>query len=132
VPSRKQRRRREKLKRHEYEYVVETETGEEIPVESPRELERGKDGGARKREPVDRRGRMVPEPSFRRVLRRGAIFAPLIAVFIYLTTPEDERTAVAIAFNVALLLAFFLPFSYMVDVFMYRMLKRRQSRERDG
>ena len=36
MPSRKQKRRREKLKRHEYEYVLETEEGEEIPLETPR------------------------------------------------------------------------------------------------
>jgi hypothetical protein len=135
MPSRKQRRRREKLKRHEYEYVIETETGEEIPVESARELEeRKKDGraGAQRKGPVDRRGRPVQEPSLRRVLRRGAIFAPVIAVLIYLTTPEEDRTVVAIAFNVVLLLAFFLPFSYMVDVFVYRMLMKRHRRERGG
>ena len=34
MPSRKQRRKREKLQRHEYEYVIETEDGEEI-VERP-------------------------------------------------------------------------------------------------
>ena len=39
MPNRKQRRRREKLQRHEYEYVVETDDGEEV-LESPQELER--------------------------------------------------------------------------------------------
>jgi hypothetical protein len=38
VPSRKQRRKREKLQRHEYEYVVETEEGEEV-IEGPRAAE---------------------------------------------------------------------------------------------
>lgn len=135
MPSRKQRRRREKLQRHEYEYVIETETGEEVPVASPRQLERegGKEGrGTKEKGPIDRRGRQAQEPSFRRVLRRGAIFAPLIGVLIYVTTPEDKRTAAGIVFNVVLLLAFFLPFSYIVDVFVYRMLKRRQERDRQG
>lgn len=134
MPSRKQRRRREKLKRHEYEYVIETETGEEIPVESPRELEKdrnGKDSRAQQRGPIDRRGRPVPEPSVRRVLRRGAIFAPVIAVLTYFITPADSGNVLAaVVFNTVLLLAFFLPFSYMVDVFVYRMMKRRQQRER--
>ena len=35
MPSRKQRRKREKLQRHEYEYVLETEEGEEV-IEGPR------------------------------------------------------------------------------------------------
>ncbi|HEX2505572.1 MAG TPA: hypothetical protein VHK22_05130, partial [Gaiellaceae bacterium] len=77
MPSRKQRRRREKLQRHEYEYVVETDEGEEV-VESLRDLdpdERAartveRNGGqARPRSkqaaqgPVDRRGRPIPKPS---------------------------------------------------------------------
>jgi hypothetical protein len=134
VPTRKQKRRREKLQRHEYEYVIETETGEEIPVERPRDAERPKDGAGDGKKPaakgpLDRRGRTAQPPSWRRVLRRSAIFAPLIAVFIYLTVPADRRTFSTILFNVTLLLAFFIPFSYMVDVFMYRMLRRRQERE---
>jgi hypothetical protein len=134
MPSRKQRRRREKLKRHEYEYVVETETGEEITVESPRELDKqknGKDGRAQqRREPIDRRGRPVPEPSVKRVLRRGLIFAPVIAVLTYFISQDSGNVAGTVIFNTVLLLAFFLPFSYVVDVFVYRMMRRRQERER--
>lgn len=135
MPSRKQRRRRDKLKRHEYEYVIETETGEEIPVERPREREKDKEGrngrAHQARGPIDRRGRPVPEPSVRRVLRRGAIFAPVIAVLTYFVAQDGSgNVAAAVAFNTVLLLAFFLPFSYMVDVFVYRMMKRRQERER--
>jgi hypothetical protein len=32
-------------------------------------------------------------------------------------------------FNVLLLLAFFMPFSYMVDTFVYRMLLRRHEKD---
>jgi hypothetical protein len=140
VPTRKQRRRREKLQRHEYEYVIETEEGEEIPVESAREAREGgrdKDtkGEARKPagRPVDRRGRVVPEPSFQRVFKRSAIFAPLIAIFIYWTSSDDPDFSVGqLVFTVALLLAFFMPFSYLVDVLVYRVSVRRQQRERSG
>ena len=78
MPSRKQRRKREKLQRHEYEYVLETEEGEEV-IERP--AERG-DAAARRTArrtkepagPLDRRGRPIPKPSLQRVLRRTAIF----------------------------------------------------------
>jgi hypothetical protein len=140
VPSRKQRRRREKLKRHEYEYVLETEEGEEIPLESAREAREAREGkatdarsGARKpaKAPVDRRGRTVPEPSFNRVLKRSAIFTPLIAIFIYWTSSDDANFSVAqLLFTVVLLLAFFMPFSYLVDVLVYRMAMRRQQQRR--
>lgn len=132
MPSRKQRRKREKLQRHEYEYVIETEDGEEI-VEGPRvaEVKRAAENGKAEKEPtglVDRRGRPIQKPSFQRVLKRTAIFAPLIALFIVLTA--DGLTVGGLIFNVAILLAFFMPFSYMVDTFVYRMLVRRHERDR--
>ncbi|HSK15455.1 MAG TPA: hypothetical protein VK915_04735 [Gaiellaceae bacterium] len=134
MPSRKQRRRREKLKRHEYEYVLETEEGEEIPLESPRAADAARNGQVaevkKHHGPVDRRGRPVPQPSLRRVLRRTAIFAPLIAIFIYVTTPDIQPAT--LVFNVVLLLAFFMPFSYVVDLFVYRMMLRRWERDRAG
>ena len=124
MPSRKQRRRREKLQRHEYEYVIETEEGEEVVVERPEERA-GKDGKKpASGSPRDRRGREIPKPSLQRVLRRTAIFAPLIAVFVWVTTPgapTSERIG-----TIAILLAFFIPFTYLVDTFMYRVFQRRQ------
>jgi hypothetical protein len=125
MPSRKQRRRRQKLQRHEYEYVVETEEGE-VPLESPR-AERRAERDPRDREPLDRRGRPVPKPSLQRVRKRSAIFTPILALFVYVSGREDLSTP-AIVVNVALLLAFFIPFSYMVDVFVYRMMLRRAQR----
>ena len=129
MPSRKQRRRREKLHRHEYEYVMETEEGE-VPLESPRAqrvagTEKGRDqaGG----QPLDRRGRPIPKPSLQRVLKRALIFTPILAIFVYLSGREDLTTPAIVA-NVALLLAFFIPFSYMVDVFVYRLMQRRAQR----
>jgi hypothetical protein len=132
VPSRKQRRKREKLQRHEYEYVIETEDGEEI-VEGPRvaEVKKAAANGKAEKEPtglVDRRGRPIQKPSLQRVLKRTAIFAPLIALFIVLTA--DGLTVGGLIFNVLILLAFFMPFSYMVDTFVYRMLLRRHERDR--
>jgi hypothetical protein len=62
------------------------------------------------------------------VLRRTAIFAPLIAIFIYFTSPE--LTVAGLILNVALLLAFFMPLSYVVDAFVYRQLWRRYEKDR--
>jgi hypothetical protein len=130
VASKKQRRRREKLQRHEYEYVLETDEGEEV-IESPRETEaavkNGKPGKA-PTGPLDRHGQPIPKPSLRRVVRRTVIFAPLIAIFIYLTAPN--LTVAGLILNVALLLAFFMPLSYVVDTLVYRMLWRRYEKAR--
>jgi len=130
MPSRKVRRRRDKLKRHEYEYVMETEEGEEVVVERPTP-EPAKDGkSAGTTSPRDRRGRDIPQPTLKRVLRRTAIFAPLILVVVFLTSAKDASTAAKV-YTAVLLLAFFIPFSYLVDVIMYRTLSRRQQRVRE-
>jgi hypothetical protein len=136
MPSRKQRRRREKLQRHEWEYVVETEEGEAV-VESLRELEpeeraerRGEQNGkprARKAQPkgpIDRRGRPIPEPSLQRVLKRTLIFAPLFVVFFFIAAPDLTLTQKI--FQAVLLAALFIPASYLADRLIYRMALKRQ------
>jgi hypothetical protein len=129
VPSRKVRRRRAKLQRHEYEYVLENEEGEEVVVESPR-TETGSDGKPAKGKaadaPRDRAGREIPKPSMGRVMKRTAIFAPLILIVVFLTS--GGASTAAKLYTTVMLLLFFIPFSYLVDVFMYRMLSRRQQR----
>ena len=130
MPSRKQRRKREKLQRHEYEYVIETEDGEEI-LERPPDVEvTEKNGKPRKAVagPVDRHGKPIAKPSFRRVLRRTAIFGPLIAVFIFITA--KDLSPAGLVLNVLLLLAFFMPLSYVVDTVVYRMLWRKYEKSR--
>ena len=130
MPSRKVRRRRDKLKRHEYEYVLETEEGDEVVVERPT-AESAKDGkSTATSSPRDRRGREIPKPTLKRVLRRTAIFAPLILVVVFLTSAKDTSVAAKV-YTAVTLLAFFIPFSYLVDVVMYRTLSRRQQRGRE-
>ena len=132
MPSKKVRRRRQKLQRHEYEYVVETEEGEEIPLERAPERDKGSDGRAGKvAGPIDRRGRPVAKPTFQRSLRRTAIFAPLIFVFLYVTG-GDDLTIFGVVLNTLVILLFFLPFSYFVDKLIYNALWRRQERARGG
>ncbi len=126
MPSRKQRRKREKLQRHEYEYVLEGEDGEEESAERLSELNAPKADKAAtpNGEIVDRRGRVVPKPSLQRILRRGAIFAPLVLVFVYVTGRENLSTVGIIA-NTAVILAFLLPFMFLVDSLVYRMAQKR-------
>ena len=130
MPSKKVRRRRQKLQRHEYEYVLETDEGEEIPLERPPEREKGAEGRtARASGPIDRRGRPVPKPTFQRSLRRTAIFAPLIFLFLYINPLGGEDVGPGAALVSSLfILAFFLPFSYFVDRLIYNALIRRQGR----
>lgn len=126
MPSRKQRRRREKLQRHEYEYVIETEEGEEVTVERLSEHEK-KAADKESKAPRDRRGRPVPKPSLQRTLKRGAIFGPILVIFTFILG-GNEVTTVAKITQAIFLLAIFLPFSHLVDVMVYRMVQKRQAK----
>jgi hypothetical protein len=131
MATKKQRRRREKLQRHEYEYVIETEEGEEVVVESPRaETKTSPAKAVAKGQVVDARGRVMQPPSWRRVLKRGAIFGPILAVLIWVTGRNLSTGAKLI--NIVLLLLIFLPVSYLVDVLIYRSVQKRQQRRAQG
>jgi len=136
MPSRKQRRRREKERRHEYEVLYVDEEGRELdPAEveaetqAPKESRRREaDGDGRQRparQPGKRGGgggtplRVVPPPSWRRVLRRGAIFAPFMFLTLWLLG-KGHLTSTAIVLETIWLLALFVPFSYAIDRMMYR------------
>jgi hypothetical protein len=127
MANRKVRRRREKLKRHDYELVIETDEGEEVPF-APERTRPGKPADGKKEAVVvNRHGRPVPKPSFARVAKRTAIFGPIILVLIWITGAE-LTTAQKIS-QALILLLFFIPFSYMVDVLMYRAFRRRQEKQ---
>jgi hypothetical protein len=128
MPTRKQRRRREKGRRHEYEYVYVDEGGNEIEVteeELRAEKPAARDGKTRAR-PAPTNPRIQP-PSWRRVGKRGLIFAPLMFVTVMLLDSGLELWQVAV--QTAWLLAIFLPFSYFMDSFMYRRYVRRTGGE---
>jgi hypothetical protein len=123
MPSRKQRRRRAKERRHEWEEVWVDEEGNE--VEPPSDGEAPRDDAKRKAAPARRQTglRNVQPPSWRRVAKRGLIFAPLM--FLTVTFLSGDLTLAQQVGNTVFLLAFFLPFSYAMDALMYRMFLKR-------
>jgi hypothetical protein len=132
VASRKQRRRRQKERRHEYEYVYVDERGEEVELDEEaaderppaRAQTREKEKEKEKPKPAPYRGgREVPPPSWRRVGRRGLIFAPFM--FLTLLLLDRGQAYGVLAINTIVLLAFFLPFSYVLDTLMYRVYMKR-------
>lgn len=134
MPSKKQRKRREKSFRHEWEYVeLDPETGEERPV-APSELRAGKPA-KEKRVPQSKQrrpsGRREPQPpTWRRVGKRTALFAPLMALFMYWTTSNSKHpaSATAVAVQTIVLIAFFAPFSYLVDSMTYKLWAKRTAK----
>jgi hypothetical protein len=128
MATKKQRRRREKLQRHEYEYVVESEEGEEVVVSpsSARPQERQTDKKLPPNAIVDRRGRVIPPPSWTRVLKRGAIFGPLLLLLMFALGGNISTAAKVI--NAVVMLLIFLPMSYLTDMLIYRSVAKRQGK----
>ena len=138
MPTRKQRRRQAKERRHEYEYVYVDEDGNEVEVEpaegaaappATQKPRAAKAAAARKprqgaRASGARAGRTIDPPSWQRVFRRAAIFAPVMLLVIYFLKPKDASAATMLV-QLAVLLALFLPFSYYMDTLMYRQYRKR-------
>jgi hypothetical protein len=134
VPTKKQRRRQQKNRRHEWEYVYVDEEGQEVELD-PTELRTKK----REKEPkaaqpaagrrTDARGRPIRQiepPSWRRVFKRALIFTPIfIAVLLLLNREGSVYARVAAAIP---LLIVFIPFSYFTDRLAYRTYQRRLER----
>ena len=129
MPSKKQQRRRQKLKRHEYEEVYVDEEGNELAPEVAEELVAARperNGRSAKAQPTRRGGRAIDPPSWRRTAKRGLLFAPLMLIVVFLITPE--LSIAQKIFNLVLLMAFFLPFSYFMDTMVWRAAQRRLER----
>ena len=137
MPTRKQRRRNQKARRHEYEYVYLDDEGNEVPVE-PSELRAEKNG---QRDSKPRKGggggkqaagrgaggrRKIEPPSWRRSARRALLFGPVLVVAMMLfnrNLPLQQQL-----FPAVFLIAFFIPFSYFTDSLAYRVFQKRLNR----
>lgn len=124
MPNRKQRRRRAKEFRHDY--VWEDGEGNELDAE---------DTPARKAESQSRRkpgspGREPQAPSWRRTLKRGLVFAPIMFVTVMLLS--NDLTIAEQITQTAFIVGIFVPFSYLLDGVLWRSSKKRAARRGDG
>ena len=130
MATKKQQRRRQKLKRHEYEEVYVDEEGNVLDPEEAEQLAVASPGRkaekTKAKTPTRERRRAVEPPSWRRTLRRGLIFFPLMLLVIFLLSPE--LSTVQKVLNTLVLMAFFIPFSYFMDTIMWRTMQRRLAR----
>jgi len=130
MPSRKQKRRQQKLHRHEYEEVYVDAEGNELDPEDAEELvaaARPAKARAAKTQPAQRGGRTIEPASWRRTGKRGLLFFPLMLVTVMLLSRDLGLTEQLI--NTALLMVFFLPFSYFMDTMVWRSYQRRLARD---
>jgi len=128
MANQKQRRRRAKEKRHEYDLVEIDGEGNET-VLSARELRseapERPTSKATGRRSAAKPPRGTPQPpDWKRVLKRGAIFAPIFLATVLLLG-GDRMTFAGAVVQTAFLLAIFIPFSYFMDRMVWRSHEKR-------
>ena len=133
MPTRKQQRRRQKLKRHEYEEVYVDEEGRELDPDEAEELAAASQPGKAakaakaKSQPQQRGARTIEPPSWRRSLRRGLLFFPLMLLTVFLLGGDLTLTQqIAQTF---LLIGLFVPFSHFMDTMVWRSHQRRLAKQ---
>jgi hypothetical protein len=131
MPTRKQRRRREKDFRHDVRVFEVDEEGNEVALA---ELRSSEDRAPAKKQspkqPTNAKGRPVrvpPEPSWQRAMKRGGLMggAMLFAfIFLFKSAPLPLRLAWGVFYAAA-----FIPLTYWIDRTAYRTYQRRINRQ---
>ena len=132
MPTKKQIRRQQKLKRHEYEEVYVDEEGRELDPEEAAESDRRDTARPRRRKPSGSSlprapAALIDPPSLRRTVRRGLLFFPLMLVTVILL--GNNLTLTQQIAQTVVLMAFFLPFSDFMDTMVYRSYQKRMARD---
>jgi hypothetical protein len=132
MPTRKQKRREAKAKRHDYEFVyVDGEGNEldEVPDElaEPKERQNGSKPATAKKPAPQARGargaRVPPVPSWNRALKRGGMLGVVVFALFSLTSKGNYVSILPLALVYT---ALFVPFTYFIDRFAYRRWQARQ------
>jgi hypothetical protein len=140
MPTRKQRRRAQKERRHDYETVWVDEEGNELD-EPPEELvaaprgqrENGKPKARAQPQRGGRAARVPPRPSWRRAGRRSLILGGAIFALFYILGSKNGGHNVGTALGLAALYtALFIPFTYFIDRFAYNRWERREQQGSKG
>jgi hypothetical protein len=146
MPTRKQRRRAQKGRRHDYEYEtiwVDPVSGEE--VEPPEdfdpgthdERENGKPNAKSPAAPKKQGGsarpvKVPPQPSWSRAVKRSLLIGVVIFAAFYLVGSKNgsptHRVASAALISV-IYAAIFIPFTYWIDGFSYKRWQRRAEQQ---
>jgi hypothetical protein len=127
VATKKQQRRRQKERRHEYEVVYLDDEGNEVepppeasaaPARAEKAKQSAKPQGRGGRRPM----REIKPPSWRRVVRRALLFAPLLFVALSI---GKHPPAIAVRLLISIgYTALFVPTFYWIDRLAYRRYQR--------
>jgi hypothetical protein len=133
VATQKQRRKRAKEKRHAYDLVeIDGEGNETVLSASELKTEAPSKGSAKKESGQAKPRRGTPQPpTWGRVLKRGAIFAPIFLATVLLLAGNRLSFPGAVV-QTAILLAIFVPFSYFMDRLVWRSHEKRLAKAKPG
>ena len=141
MPSRKQRRRELKSKRHEYEFVYVDAEGNELDEAPPELLEQEKKertngtkvATAKQPAKATARGgrstRVPPEPSWNRAVKRAGMLGAVVFALFALSSGKSSNRYLAGLIPAVAYTLLFIPFTYYIDRFAY---KRYQARVAAG
>jgi hypothetical protein len=129
VATQKQRRRRAKEKRHAYDLVeIDAEGNETVLTASELKTEAApgdaKQGKPSRQSAPAKASRGAQPPTWPRVLKRGALFAPIFLATVMLLGGGRLTLAGAVVQTI-FLLAVFIPFSYFMDRMVWRSHQKR-------
>ncbi|MGH3009314.1 MAG: hypothetical protein ACRDLM_07915 [Gaiellaceae bacterium] len=137
MPSRKQRRRVQKERRHEWETVwVDGEGNEldEAPDDAAEPAPRVKrsDGKPKPQRSQQRgSGRTPLPPSWQRAAKRSVILGVVIFALFYLVNAKNGHHNLGSALVLAVIYTgLFIPFTYAIDRFAYRRWERSHPKKR--
>ena len=134
MATKKQRKRRQKEQRHDWEYVYVDEEGQEVEVDEAA-APAGKPARDEKAAPAKgkgRAGRAVEPASWRRSSRRAAIFGPFMLIVVYLLQSKGHKSLPGAVAQTIILIAVFVPFSYFLDSMLYRAYRKRTGGDAGG
>src|SRR4051812_38319200 len=125
MPTRKQQKRRHKRLVHgSYDAPMAPEERERRDSErDARRAEREQqqaEAAKRNRSTRGRGRRQVPEPSWIRSGRKGAIVLAALTAFFFLAINEKDRTIGAYVTTAVIMTCVFVPFDYLMSRFMWR------------
>src|SRR4249920_197940 len=122
MATKKQKRRRAKEQRHEY--VWEDADGNELEPEDAPTRKAASTNGSKS----TGSGRRVQPPSWSKTLKRGLIFAPIMFATVMLLSPKMSMPTKIT--QTLIIVAIFIPFSYLMDTVFWRSHKGRLERQR--
>ena len=125
MPSRKQRKRRQKERRHEYEVVYVDDEGNELDVPPSEQPKRARDGAGSRGKPA-KGGRAIKEsspPSWQRSSKRALLFFPLFFIVFSVVNKSasvEARLVASLGYS-----GLFVPLTYAMDRMAYKTYLRR-------